>query len=149
MIVDRFTEETLSPSISQNIPSPDRGVREIRTVEGIEIRYIENGVPSGFNSVVTIPYALAAVRDGKYIFCVSIEREDLREISRMTGTAVKTLSEEYGVRGYLLDPTVVMYGEGEREEIGRFPLSFDRDTVKAYLNETLLDTLDLIEEDDE
>ncbi len=149
MITDRFTEEILSASVSQNIPDPEKGVRETRYVEGIEIRYIENGVPSGFNSVVTIPYALVALRDGKYIFAVSIEREDLREMSRLTGTAVKTLSEEYGVRGYLLDPVVVMYGEGEKEEIGRFPLSFDRDTVKAYLNETLLDTLDLIEEDDE
>lgn len=149
MILDRFTDEILTPSISQNIPNPDKGVIETRYVEGIEIRLIKDGVPFGFNSVVTIPWALCALRDGKYIFAVSIEREDLREISHMTGTSVKTLLSEYGVKNYLLYPVLVMYGGGEREEIGRFPFTLDPDSVISYLNETLLDALDLIEDDDE
>ncbi len=148
MILDRFTEEILTPDISQNIPRPDNGVIEKRTVEGIEIRLLKNGVPSGFNSVVTIPWALCALRDGKYIFAVSVEREDLREISRMTGMSVKTLLSEYGVKNYLLDPVLVMYGEGEREELGRFTLPLDEDGVKKYLNEALLEALDLIEDDE-
>ncbi len=148
MILDRFTEEILTPDISQNIPRPDKGVIGKRTVEGIEIRLLKNGVPSGFNSVVTIPWALCALRDGKYIFAVSVEREDLREISRMTGMSVKTLLSEYGVKNYLLDPVLVMYGEGEREELGRFTLPLDEDGVKKYLNEALLEALDLIEDDE-
>lgn len=149
MILDRFTEEILTPDISQNIPHPDKGVIEKRNVEEIEIRLIKDGVPSGFNSVVTIPWALCALRDGKYIFAVSIEREDLREISHMTGMSVKTLLSEYGVRNYLLDPVLVMYGGGEREELGRFTLSSDEEGVKRYLFEALLEALDLVEEDDE
>lgn len=149
MILDRFTEEILTPDISQNIPNPDKGVIEKRNVEGIEIRLIKDGVPSGFNSVVTIPWALCALRDGMYIFAVSVEREDLREISRMTGMSVKTLLSEYGVKNYLLEPVLVMYGGGEREELGRFTLPLDEEGVKRYLNEALLDALDLIEEGDE
>ena len=149
MILDRFTEEILTPDISQNIPRTDRGVIEKRNVERIEIRFIKDGVPSGFNSVVTIPWALCALRDGRYIFAVSIEREDLREISHMTGMSVKTLLSEYGVKNYLLDPVLVMYGGGEREDLGRFSLPLDEEGVKRYLNEALLDALDLVEEDDE
>lgn len=149
MILDRFTEEILTPDISQNIPHPDKGVIEKRKVEEIEIRLIKDGVPSGFNSVVTIPWALCALRDGKYIFAVSIEREDLREISHMTGMSVKTLLSEYGVKNYLLEPVLVMYGGGEREELGRFTLPLDEEGVKRYLFEALLEALDLVEEDDE
>ncbi len=149
MILDRFTEEILTPDISQNIPHPEKGVIGKRNVEEIEIRLIRDGVPSGFNSVVTIPWALCALRNGKYIFAVSIEREDLREIARMTGMSVKTLLVEYGVKNYLLPPTVVMYGGGVREEIGRFTLPLEEEGVRRYLNEALLDALDLIEEDDE
>lgn len=141
-------EKELSSSLSQDLPSPDKGVIERRKVEDTEIRIIKNGIPIGFNSVVSIPYAVVAIRNGKYVFAFSVEREDLRAISRFSGIAVKTLSEEYGVKGYLLEPRGVIYYEDEIENIGVINLSQDEESIKNYLYQTAAEVLDLIDGDD-
>ncbi len=141
-------EKELSSSLSQNIPSPDKGVVEIRNVEGTEIRIIKNGVPLGYNSVVSIPYAVAAIKNGKYIYVFAVERDDLRAISHFSGVAVKTLSEEYGVKGYLLEPRGVIYYQDEVENIGVINLSQSEDSIIAFLYETALESLDLIDGED-
>lgn len=136
----------LNAEINQNIPSPDRGVIDIRFVEGVEIRIIKDGVPLGANSVVAIPWAVAAIRDGKYICALSVEREDLRIISLFSGIAVKTLAAEYGVKGYLLDANLMLYMNGELENLGVFNIEQGEESIKAFLYESLLETLDLIDE---
>ena len=141
-------EKELSSSLSQNIPSPDKGVVEIRKVEGTEIRIIKNGAPLGYNSVVSIPYAVAAFRGEKYIYGFSIERDDLRAISHFSGIPVKTLSEEYGVKGYLSEPRGVIYYEDEVENIGVINLSQSEESIITFLYQTALESLDLIDGED-
>lgn len=137
-------DKVLDASLNQNIPSPDKGVFRKESVEGVEIRFIRDGVPLGANSVVAIPMAVAALKDGKYIYALSVEREDLRQISRLSGIAVKTLSSEYGVKGYLLDANLVMYMDGEAENLGLFNLEQSEESITDYLLEALLESLDLI-----
>lgn len=142
-----MTEDiVLNAEINQNIPSPVRGVMDTRSVEGVEIRLIKDGVPLGANSVVAIPWAAAAIRNGKYVCALSVEREDLRMISLFSGIAVKTLEAEYGVRGYLLDANLMLYMNGELENLGVFNIEQDEESIKAFLYESLLETLDLIDE---
>ncbi len=142
-----MTEDiVLNAEINQNIPSPDRGVVDTRSVEGVEIRLIKDGVPLGANSVVAIPWAVAAIRDGKYICALSVEREDLRMISLFSGIAVKTLAAEYGIKGYLLDANLILYMNGELENLGVFNIEQGEESIKAFLYESLLETLDLIDE---
>lgn len=142
-----MTEDiVLNVEINQNIPSPDRGVVDTRSVEGVEIRLIKDGVPLGANSVVAIPWAVAAIRDGKYICALSVEREDLRMISLFSGIAVKTLAAEYGIKGYLLDANLILYMNGELENLGVFNIEQGEESIKAFLYESLLETLDLIDE---
>lgn len=142
-----MTEDiVLNAEINQNIPSPDRGVVDTRSVEGVEIRLIKDGVPLGANSVVAISWAVAAIRDGKYICALSVEREDLRMISLFSGIAVKTLAAEYGIKGYLLDANLILYMNGELENLGVFNIEQGEESIKAFLYESLLETLDLIDE---
>lgn len=131
----------LTDSLNQNIPSPGKGVVETRIEDGIEIRIIRNGVPMGCNSVVVIPWAVAAVIDGKYRYAVSIERGDLRAISSFSGIPVKTLSDEYGVKGHLLEPKLVLYGDGEYEDMGAVNIEMGDESIKSFLVDTLLENL--------
>ena len=146
MLLDKDTNEILDASINSNIPNPGKGVVETKTVEGIEIRFLRSAEPLGFNSVFVLPYAVAALRDGKYICAAAIEREDLRALSGMLGVSLKSLQEDYGTKGYLLDPQVTIHGGGTSETLGRYTLSMDEETVKAYLYETILDVLDIVDE---
>ncbi len=141
-------EKELSASLSQDLPNPEVGVIETRIVEDTQIRIIKNGIPIGFNSVVAIPYAVVALREGKYVFAFSIEREDLRTISSYSGIRVKTLSEEYGVKGYLLDPNGVIYYNDEVENIGLINLEQGEESIKNYLYQTALEVLDLFDGED-
>lgn len=146
MLLDKDTAEVLTASVNPNIPDPGKGIVETRNVEGIEIRFLRNAESVGFNSVVVLPYAVVALRNGEYIAAAAVEREDLRELSHMTGVSLKTLQSEYGVKGYLLDPRVSLYGGGTSETLGRLTLSLDEESVKAFLYETVLDMLDIIDE---
>ncbi len=149
MTVDRLTSSILSSSVSQNIPSPEEGIVKTVLSDGIEIRIIRGGIPLGQNSAVMIEWAACALREGDYIASVSVERDDLRIISRMTGTSLKTLEKEYGVRGYLLCPRVVLYGEGKAENLGTVSLPCGEEDIRSYLLETILDMLGEAEEWDE
>ncbi len=138
-------EKELSAVLSQDIPDPDKGVVATKRVEDVEIRIIRNGIPIGFNSVVSIPYAVVALKRGRYVFAFSIEREDLRAISSFSGIRVKTLSEEYGIKGYLLEPKGVIYYNEEVENIGLINLEQGEESIKNYLYQTALEVLDLID----
>lgn len=139
-------EVELSADLNQNIPSPEMGVIEKRVVDGVEVRFIRNGEPVGRNSVIRIPWAVAGLRDGKYVYALSIEREDLREIARYTGLSVKKLLEEYSVKDYLLEPRLMMYYKGQEENLGAVNINQSEESIKSYLYEALLETLDLIDE---
>lgn len=139
-------EVELNAGLNPNIPSPDKGVIDHKEIDGLDVFVIRNGEPLGSNSVVTIPWAAAAVRDGKYIHALSIEREDLRMIARYTGESVKKLFEEYGTKDYLLEPRLMMYYGGESENLGAVNINQSEESIKNYLFETLLETLDSIDE---
>lgn len=143
-----FEEVELSAALNQNIPSPDKGVTERREIEGVDVRFIRNGEPLGANSVVQIPWAVAAIKDGKYIYALSVEREDLRAISYYSGVPVKKLLEEYGTKDYLLDARLMMYYGGECENIGAVNINQSGESIQSYLLEALLETLDLIDDQD-
>ncbi len=144
-----MTEDiVLSAEVNQNIPSPEKGVVFKRIVEGVEVRLIKDGVPLGANSVVAIPWAAVAIKDGKYIYALSVEREDLRMISLFSGIAVKTLSSEYDVKGYLLEASLMMYMNGEAENLGVFNIEQGEESIKAFLYDSLLESLDIIDEQD-
>ncbi len=146
MLLDKDTDEILTASINSNIPNPCKGVVETKTVEGVEIRFLRSAEPIGFNSIFVLPYAVAALRAGKYICAASIEREDLRALAAMLGVSLKSLQEDFGTKGHLMEPQVTLHGGGTSETLGRYTLSMDEETVKAYLYETILDVLDIVDE---
>ena len=74
---------------------------------------------------------------------MSIEREDLRIVSHLTGESVKLLAEEYGIRGYLTNPVLVIYRDGEKERVGEITISLKQDDTEAYLLEAFLDSFDI------
>ncbi len=136
----------LTDLMNQNFPSPDKGVIETRVIGDNEIRIIKNGVPMGYNSVVALPWAALAIRNGEYCCAAIIEREDLRAISSFSGIPVKTLSEEYAVKGYLLDPKLVIYSGNEYEDIGVVNIEMDEESIKNFLVDTLLENMELDDE---
>lgn len=136
-------EEELTLDISQDLPDPNKNIVKKWRSDSLEIRLIQNGIPLGFNSVMSIPWAIVGIRDGKYIASISIEREDLRIVSHLTSESVKLLAEEYGIRGYLTNPVLVIYRDGEKERVGEINISLKQDDVETYLLEAFLDSFDI------
>lgn len=147
-MMDYLEDERLNSSISPNIPDPNKNVvKGWKTPNGLELRLIENGYSLGANCVVNIPWALSILKANRYIIAISIERIDLRAVSAFTGEAVKLLSSEYGVKGYLTDANLVIYKGEEKEEVGKVSVSLKREEIERYLLDTALDLLDVADDE--
>lgn len=146
MIIDKDEIIELSASLSQDLPSPDFGVISKEKYGDFEIRLIRNGKAQGENSVKAVMWASCALKNGKYVCSVALEALDLRILSSFTGISCKTLQEEYGTKGFLGGMEIVVFGNGEVEELGYYGGDKTEEGIKAYLMESILDSLD-IEED--
>ena len=145
MIVDKRLCEEIDSSLLPNAADPDSYAMRRYTVEGLDVRFLKAPKPLSETSIVSIEYALVALYNGEYIYSVYVEREDLRELSSLLHVSVKELQSDYNTRGFFTPSHIVAYGDGVKEDLGLIALK-DEDAIFQILSDTLLDSLDLIEE---
>ena len=146
MTVDRTMAPVLEKRISPDIADPEKNVRGRWMAEGVELILLKNAIPMGEDSIVYIPWAMVAKEDGRPVFSIQLEKEDLRILSSLTGESLRSLQEDYGTRGFYGALRVNMYGNGCRESLGSYGGSEREEDVVSYLLEAALDILDIVEE---
>lgn len=100
---------------------------------GLDLLFMRNPASLGDDSMVSITHSIAALRDGKMIFSAALESLDLRSLSSALGESVKNLQAEYGVRGYLTPQRIVIYGNGEKEDLGIYLGDKDDEAIFDFL----------------
>lgn len=149
MIVNKFLSNELDSDRFPNAPSPRSIVLKRFKADGIKLVFCKNPSCCGLSPTVSISYALMAFNeDDEYIYAVSVERTDLREMASLIGMSVKKLQEEEGVKGFFGEPHIVMYGDDRREDLGAYSGNID-DLIVNNLMEYALDSLDILSDPEE
>lgn len=143
MIIDKRLADELDTAMFPNLPDPESGIIRRYRVEGIEVHFLKRPECLSTLGIVSIEYAICALFNGEYIYAISSEREDLRELSSLLGVSVKELQSDYGTKGFFTPAHIIQYGDGNKEDLGLMQVS-DEKAVFALFSETLLDSLDLI-----
>ncbi len=112
----------------------------------VTINYYRNVRTASGEDYVCIAHSLVAFYENEPRFAVSVEKQDLRSLSFLLGQPLKDLQKEYGVRGYLTEGVTVLYGNGDREELGPLQSEEKEEFLLPYLFDILLDGIDYIED---
>ena len=144
MIIDKDTASGV-PSFP-TVPLADSAVVRRYKAGELEIRYHRGAELTGDDVVIYSPYSMTVHYGGRYLFAVSIERDDLRTMAPMMGVPLKELQAEYGVKGFYGDPMITLYGNGEKESLGRYQGENREDEIISFLLSAVLDTFDEVAE---
>lgn len=123
---------------------PKEGVNVVKrfTSGGIEIIFEKNPPSDSGEDLVYIHYSLIAKSGDDTVCVVSVESLDLRSLASSLGESVKEIQREYGTRGFLSPAHLVIYGNGEKEEMEGLSIELRDEYVLPYMMDFLLDTLD-------
>lgn len=147
MYVDINSAQPLDKHDFPSLPLPGANVR--RRWKAGEVEFVlQKDAPSWSGDDITcLLYALSAWLDGAPIAVCTIEALDLRSLSYSLGVSEKELKREHGVHGHLASPQVAGYSKEGREELGApgFDVA-DEEVVTSFLQEYLLDSLDIVDE---
>ena len=83
-----------------------------------------------------------AMYRGEYKYAVTVEKTDLRSLASYLGISVKELQNDYGTKGFYVEPKVFLYGDGEREEFGPLQEEEKDEYILPFLMDILLDSID-------
>ena len=89
------------------------------------------------------PSPLLALYDSRLYCAVSAESLDLRSLASSLGTSVKEVQRDYGTKGFLSEPVLVIYGDGQREELGPVSVELKEEFILPLLMDYILDSLDI------
>lgn len=136
--------EYSSPFAPHSFPSLARGeCNVIRRFRAGEWDIVFEKMPQCTGEDFTyIHFALLAYLDGELYCEVAIESLDLRSLSSSLGESLRELQNEYGVRGYVTKPRLVIYGDERREELEEVTSPLKEELVLPYMMDFLLDSLD-------
>ena len=142
MIIDKRTASDLMSDDFQTLPARDSGVVRRYGYADMEVLLHKDPRPVSDSTVVVLTHAASVYWKGRLIFAASLEREDLRVMAPLLGMSLKELQADYGIRGFLADPKIVLYGNGEKESLGAFLGSDDDDAVFRFLLSLVDDSFD-------
>ncbi|MGN0907923.1 MAG: hypothetical protein ACI4NM_12320 [Bullifex sp.] len=146
MLVDMHKAPALSGHDYPSVPDWNVSPSKRFACADVTINYYRNVRTASGEDYVCIAHSLVAFHDGVPRFAVSVEKQDLRSLSSLLGTQLRDLQKEYGVKGYLTEGAVILYGNGEREEMGALQTEEKEEYLLPYLFDILLDSIDYIEE---
>lgn len=150
MILDKKEASVLTRMDWATLPDTKSAIskREVDEETGLELVFMRNPQSAGSDSMVMITHSVAALRDGDMIFAASLEALDLRSLSSALGESVKNLQMEYGVRGFLSPERIVLYGNGEKEDLGVYLGERRDDEIFDFLRSLFEDSFISGSEDD-
>ena len=150
MILDKKEASVLTRMDWATLPDTKSAIskREVDEETGLELVFMRNPQSAGSVSLVMLTHSVAARRDGDMIFAASLEALDLRSLSSALGESVKNLQMEYGVRGFLTPERIVLYGNGEKEDLGVYLGERRDDEIFDFLRSLFEDSFISGSEDD-
>ena len=151
MIVSKYISSELVSADFPDAPNPNGCALKTYKADDIKLVFLKNPSSLGLSPTVVIPYALVALNsDGEYIFAAALEQTDLRELSSLTSIPLRQLQEEEGVRGFLTNAKLVLYGDDKKEDLGSYSILLSEiDAIADDLMEYALDSLDILTEAEE
>ena len=92
------------------------------------------------DAMVFVSHALSASLDGTPIFMVQLESLDLRLMSSALGQSLKSVMAEYNTRSYLTPARTLLYGNGDREDLGVYLGEKDDESIFHFMEDILSDS---------
>ena len=151
MIVDKDSAAVLTVRDWPTLVDIKTGVvmEDVDEESGLDLIFMKNPASLGDDSMVSISHSVAALRDGNMIFSASLESLDLRALSSALGESVKSLQNEYGIKGYFTPSRIILYGNGEKEDLGVYLGAKDDDSVFDFLRGLFEDSFVEVGEDED
>ena len=142
MIIDKKNAPDLMNADFQTLPVSDSGIRARYRYSDMEVIAHRNPVTVSDSSVVVLTHAVSVYYRDRMIFAAPIEREDLRQMAPLLGMSLKELQADYGVKGFLGEPRIILYGNDMKESLGEYLGSDDDDSVFSFLLSIVDDSFD-------
>ena len=98
------------------------------------------------DAMVFVSHALSASFEGTPIFMVQLESLDLRLMSSALGQSLKSIMAEYNTKSYLTPARTLLYGNGDREDLGVYLGAKDDESIFRFMEDILSDSC--VSEDD-
>ena len=145
MTIDRDNMSPIDRTLSPNIAGRGREIKRWKS-EDVVFKLLKNPIPVGEDSIVEIVWALVAEINGNVVYSIQMERDDLRILSSLTGESLRVLQEDYGNKGFFSPMSVTMYGSGIREALGEYTGGKREEEITAFLLDSALDSLDIVDD---
>lgn len=146
MLVDINSAEVIGKYDYPSLPEAECNVVRRYRAGNVEISFLRTPRCAGGEDLTYIHYSLVA-RTGDGVICVvSAESLDLRSLALSLGCSVKDVQRDYGTKGFLSPASLVIYGNGQRDDLGPVQLEMKEEFVLPYMMDYLLDSLDLADE---
>lgn len=143
MLVDINRSRPMNVHDYPSLPAAGSGlIRRFRAGE-VELLFEKAPVCASGDDLSYIHYSLLALYDGRLYCAVSAESLDLRSLALSLGTSVKEVQRDYGTKGFLSEPVLVIYGDGQREELGPVSVELKEEFILPLLMDYILDSLDI------
>ncbi len=98
------------------------------------------------DDMVAISWAMQVYRGKDLVLTLSLEQEDLRSMSELSGVPLRDLQEEYGTRGYLGPVRTKLFTCEVYEDLGPYEGSLKEEDACRFLLDTVADTLDIVDD---
>lgn len=142
MLIDVETSRSITAEDISCAPrTEERVARRFRAGE-VDILFEKAPRSLAGQDLMYIQYALVAMYRGEYKYAVTVEKTDLRSLASSLGISVKELQNDYGTKGFYVEPKVFLYGDGEREEFGPLQEEEKDEYILPFLMDILLDSID-------
>lgn len=150
MIIDKNDLNVLDRHEWSSLADVGSGVvrRYLDEDTGLEILLHKNPACSNEDSMVFVSHALSALKSGELVFRVQMEALDLRSMSSALGVALKSLMSEYGTRSYLTPMRTLIYGNGEREDLGVYLGQKEDEDIFSFMENLFSDSFIVENEED-
>ncbi|MGH0052652.1 MAG: hypothetical protein ACQ5SW_04605 [Sphaerochaetaceae bacterium] len=148
MYLDVLTQPMIDPLVWYTFPDEEDGVMsdEIWKCGPLVCTLLKNPSCRNGEQLVSIPYSMVVKREGAIILAVSLEQEDLRELSYKIGISLKALQEEYQTKGTFSVLRGYVYSKENREDLGVYDGDMDLQSIRIFFLETVCDTFDILSE---
>ena len=125
-------------------PVPERGSGVVRRYRAgkMEVRIHRSPSYKAENSFVMIEWAATSWYQGRCLFTVNLQRDDLRSLAPHFGVSLKELQGDYGVKGCYGPLMITLYSSVSKESLGEYLGAKDAETVIDFLLSIVLDTFD-------
>jgi hypothetical protein len=129
-----------------SLPDENATVHQSYRIEDLTLSILRRPASRGAERLADILWAAIVTYQGRWIYVLALEREDLRSLADSLGCSLRSLQREYGTRSEYSEIHTYSYTAEERLDHGLWDDVLDAEEVIPYLLEMICDTFDLVDE---